>query len=396
MSDQRIIRSPGQGYRRLGLHGQAVIGSHMQITSILRNRLGREHAAFLARPEVDPDSGDVDWYTSTVGSLHKFTDLPETERVRLQNLAEQLKREIRQLADKLKREGDSAGLIGGLLEQAMETPLGDWLYECQGMPLLVMWGHSDEQQTLDSNIQISSRPLPPAKTALPLELTNTTTTIPTNWWSFGSLLPWVVGALKFLLWLLVTFLLFWLLLSGLSSCVPNLQPPSYGAPTSGSALAAAQSRERALQLELDEMRRKAAMCTADTTNVLKVDEELRLTDSVLKSGKLDFLKGEWRNTSKMTMNDHSSAAAVTYRFAADGSGEVVAKNEETVCRAPIKARIEASKLFWDTEGTLQCENGTLIQPQHVECSLSSKGKTHCEGVNLRSGDKYPMSLKRIH
>lgn len=169
LSEQRIIRSPGQGYRRLGLQGQAVIGSHMQITSILRNRLGREHAAFLARPQVDPDSGDVDWYASSSGNLHAVAELAESERVQVQTLAESLKREILQLADKLKREGQSAELVGRMLEQAMETPAGNWLYESQGKPILVMWGHAGDHQFSDGNVPTSPphRIAPPPQSPLP-------------------------------------------------------------------------------------------------------------------------------------------------------------------------------------------------------------------------------------
>lgn len=142
MTENRIASTAPSGYRRVGLQGQPVIGHFSQIVQILRNRLGREHAELLARPNADPYSGAIEWSTSRQGTPHNLVDLDSASRERMASLAEQLLREIGQLADKLGREGASAELVGKMLESALQRPPGDWLYEVDGKPVLIMWGHA--------------------------------------------------------------------------------------------------------------------------------------------------------------------------------------------------------------------------------------------------------------
>ena len=55
MSDIRIATTTAAGLRRLEVHGQPVVAMHRQLAAILGNRLGRQHALLLSRPQIDPD-----------------------------------------------------------------------------------------------------------------------------------------------------------------------------------------------------------------------------------------------------------------------------------------------------------------------------------------------------
>lgn len=144
MSENRIAATLAQGYRRVGMQGQPLIAAYGQMSQILRNRLGREHADLFARPNLDPTTGSIEWLSPHAGAVRQAATLPEHERLPLEALTTQLLREIRQLADKLKREGPSAELVGKMLELAADLPPGDWLYDIEGKPVLIMWGHAPE------------------------------------------------------------------------------------------------------------------------------------------------------------------------------------------------------------------------------------------------------------
>ena len=112
-------------FRRLGVHGQAVVEMHRQLAAILGNRLGRQHAQLLSRPEIDGCDGSIAWYSAPLGPVRKLADLPGAERQPIETLRRQLLAEIAQLAQKMKQEGDSAELVAHMLDLALITPSAD-------------------------------------------------------------------------------------------------------------------------------------------------------------------------------------------------------------------------------------------------------------------------------
>ena len=121
MAEVRLATTPAAGLRRLGVHGQQVVGMHRQLTAILGNRLGRQHAQLFARPDVSPAGDTIDWYASKPGPAAALDQLPAGERQSAETLVRQLRAEIGQLAEKMKREGGSAELAGHMLELAATT-----------------------------------------------------------------------------------------------------------------------------------------------------------------------------------------------------------------------------------------------------------------------------------
>ncbi|MEP7299992.1 MAG: hypothetical protein ABI699_00565 [Caldimonas sp.] len=208
MSEYRIAATLAQGYRQLGLQGQPLISAYAQMTQILRNRLGREHADLFARPNVDPASGAIEWLSPHAGAARKVATLPEYERAPVEALAAQLIREIRQLADKLRREGPSAELVGKMLELAVDLPPGDWLYEIEGKPILIMWGHAPEAAGT-ATVPATGNGIPPAAATAAVAATNAATaTVPVQarrsawrrWWWLGLLLLLLLALVLWWFW----------------------------------------------------------------------------------------------------------------------------------------------------------------------------------------------------
>jgi hypothetical protein len=148
MSEIQITTSPATAFRRLQVHGQAVVEMHRQLSAILGNRLGRQHARLLSRPEVDRRDGSIAWYSPALGPVRKLADLRDVDRQPIETLRRQLLAEIGQLARKMKDEGDSAELVAHMLELATITPSYDAAYAVGAQPVLVLWGHASEGQAV--------------------------------------------------------------------------------------------------------------------------------------------------------------------------------------------------------------------------------------------------------
>ncbi|WP_042695772.1 VWA domain-containing protein [Azospirillum sp. B506] len=147
MAETRITTTAPSGLRRLGLHGQLAVSMHRQLATILGNRLGPAHARYLARPVLTPDGGPIDWYAPVPGPVRPLAALPADLAKQIAARAGQIESDIAQLAAKLKAEGQSAELVGRMLELALVTPGGSsraHLYEAGGAPVLVLWAHEAE------------------------------------------------------------------------------------------------------------------------------------------------------------------------------------------------------------------------------------------------------------
>jgi hypothetical protein len=125
----------------LEIDGRALIAAHPQIVSILQSRLGQNHGDLLSEPRIESD-GSISWRTHLAGSALQLADLPEEARMRLQQRADRIVGDIRGLALQLRAEGPTAEVVAQMLDTAVQTPPGQWLYSVGGKPVLVMWGHA--------------------------------------------------------------------------------------------------------------------------------------------------------------------------------------------------------------------------------------------------------------
>ncbi|MCW2248567.1 hypothetical protein M2352_004227 [Azospirillum fermentarium] len=175
MPELRIATTGPEGFRRLGMHGQAVVEMHRQIATILNNRLGVQHARCFARPQIDPSSRRIDWYCHDDGPLARPADLPAEARGRVETLSRQLAAEIAQLAGRLKAEGSTGEFVGRMLELALVTPAGtDCLRATGSQPVLILWGH--EAEGVAAAVDATAPPAQnnPAQTAPPAAQTGGT------------------------------------------------------------------------------------------------------------------------------------------------------------------------------------------------------------------------------
>jgi hypothetical protein len=137
---QSLINTPALAGQALQVNGRALGAAHAQIVSILRNRLGQNHGDLLAEPLPQAD-GSTLWRTALTGAVTPASQLPDDERLKLQQRAQRFSGEIRALAQQLQGEGGASTLVAQMLDAAVQAPPGDWLYSVGGKPVLVMWGH---------------------------------------------------------------------------------------------------------------------------------------------------------------------------------------------------------------------------------------------------------------
>ena len=128
--------------------------------------------------------------------------------------------------------------------------------------------------------------------------------------------------------------------------------------------------------------------------VKKVGEDFTLTAQCLKIKDFRCIEGEWQNTS--VLYNAGKPVNVVFRVDAKGGGEIVSRRDldGSVCRAPLQARMETGKLFFDSPRQ-SCDTSGSVAGQHVECALDAAGKTFCDGINEGSGKKYSVTLKRV-
>jgi von Willebrand factor type A domain len=274
MSDIPLVTTPAAGYQHLQVHGQTVVEMHRQLASILGNRLGRQHANLLARPELLAEDGSITWYAAPLGAVRKLAELADTERGSFETLRRQLLAEIGQLARKMKQEGDSAELVAHMLELATITPPDAAVYAVGAQPVLVLWGHASEGQAVpDAPKPPVLPPAPaltpgeavrrelPAEPAVAEELAATpgVVTAPAGQATAAAMgtpmgVParrsWLAWLLPLLLMLLLAWLV-WRALQPLPPIVVERQAPAPQPPAD--PMPAEQETEKALRAELAEL-----------------------------------------------------------------------------------------------------------------------------------------------
>jgi len=250
---QSLTKTPPDAGQALQVNARVLGTAHEQIVSILRSRLGQNHGDLLAVPKAEA-SGGIAWGTPLAGAVVPAAQLPEDERAKLQQRAERFLSEIRGLAQQLRAEGPAALVVAQMLEAAVQTPPGDWLYSVGGKPVLVMWGHAAA-----GVVPLAASPI---ATAAPVAAAPATPTAPvaaaaaafppppppvTPPPSPGQ--PWK----RWLLWGLLALVLLALLLWGLKRCSDTPQADAGLAEQ----IVQAEARNKALEDELAAQRGKA-------------------------------------------------------------------------------------------------------------------------------------------
>ena len=251
MPTQSLIKTPADAGQSLAVGGRPLTAAHEQLVGILRQRLGQSHGELLATPKLLAD-GSTAWSTALTAPALAAADLPAEEHDKLQQRAERLLEDIRGLAGQLRNEGPAAVVVAQMLEQASQSPPGDWLYSLGGKTVLVMWGHAAPGAV--------PTPMPtPMQTSLPTPTTASAAA------AIASPASAAVAAhrrwQRWLPWVLLGLLSIAALLWGLKSCADG---PAVD-PALDERLAQAEARNQALESELANKRnaKPQMMCMAE-------------------------------------------------------------------------------------------------------------------------------------
>ncbi len=144
MATANLIRTaPPEGRRPLGVQGQQVIDAYRQIDSVLRSRLGADHADLFARPERKSDGG-YDWYAAWPGAVTPLSALPPEERaVHEAEIARRLEA-VRDFARAQGERGGAGATLAEMLERATMLANTDDAWLVDGKPVLTFWGFAPE------------------------------------------------------------------------------------------------------------------------------------------------------------------------------------------------------------------------------------------------------------
>jgi hypothetical protein len=136
---QRLTETSAELGQPLDVHGRRLIDCYDQLAGILRNRLGQNHAHFLAQPVER--SGSISWFTQLAGEVVGEDALIPEERQRLKDRASQILGDIEGLAADIRTEGATGPMLGEMLRAAAQLAPGASLFSVGGKPVITLWGH---------------------------------------------------------------------------------------------------------------------------------------------------------------------------------------------------------------------------------------------------------------
>ncbi len=140
MTGQLLSSAPLKGLDALVVFDRPVYESYEQIAGVVAQRLGPQHAAVFARPELA--DGQVRWWADLPGPARRWSELGAAERARLEPTRLQLGEEIARLTADLSRAGINTpkGNLSQILHAALEVPGIEHLYVVDDQPVLTFWG----------------------------------------------------------------------------------------------------------------------------------------------------------------------------------------------------------------------------------------------------------------
>lgn len=131
------------GVRPLGVRGEPLHAVAGQLLAVIRRRLSPETAELLADPQLREGGDGIDWYAQRGGSVRRFSELAEAERVQVLADVERRLDGIRGLGNQLEasQSSEEARLIGRSLLLSTRRPSDDFIYVVDGQPVIVAWSY---------------------------------------------------------------------------------------------------------------------------------------------------------------------------------------------------------------------------------------------------------------
>ncbi|HKU96822.1 MAG TPA: hypothetical protein VJR58_16180 [Vineibacter sp.] len=141
-SPATLVRTTQFGVRPLGVRGEPLHNTHVQVRDVVRRRLGDRHFHLLAEPQAHPATGRIDWYADGA-PVHAAEDLPPPERDALRTEIDGMLADISRLGMQLETStSEDAKLAGRTLQLAARRPDDDtYLFRVGEQPVLICWGY---------------------------------------------------------------------------------------------------------------------------------------------------------------------------------------------------------------------------------------------------------------
>lgn len=266
---QRLAETGSDAGNLLSVNGKTLVSVYGQIISILRNRLGQNHADYFAVPVEE--AGGILWNTSLSGPVVPASSLPGEERERLETKAQRINTDIRGLASQMRGEGSASQVVASLLEHALSQPPGDWLYSVNGKPVQIMWGHAASGSDAAIRLPAAVMPAASSRTVPATPAAQGDAALPPDVAAFASATeaigkepspPPQKNWTRWLVRLIVLALLLAALLFGLRSCGEELWPKPVDL---GDQIQKAEDASRQLEAEIagKQAEKPTLMCMQD-------------------------------------------------------------------------------------------------------------------------------------
>jgi hypothetical protein len=413
-----LATEPTRRYQPIGVHGQPVFESHIQLKAALTQRFGPGYADSFSKPDQDARDETIRWVAEIPGEARSWRDLTPEEQTRTALALEAMHADIKSYAAEIRAtsKDTSALSFAALLDNALSIPAIDHVHLVGETPVLSFWGF----QGVQASTLVHLQPPPPA--AAVMAPAAVAPAVATPWW-------------KHLLWLLPLLLLLALLLAWLflgQGCtdpkvtlptVPPVADPEKpleekpleeksGVPvvpgTGGIAVPDGNGTippaSGTLPVAPDTPRAPATDSPPPPTTPPTVPppprpdappgDAMQIPPDAAQKGDVTFLDGLWRSRRGLIDNSTGEELTQYYRFGQNGTGEtVVRRSDGTECKAPARGAFKNGQLVLEEEGNLVCPDGRTYDRSQTQCDRTASGVTTCYGVNP-DGSRYRVGLEK--
>lgn len=418
--ESTLIVTTRSGVRPLGVRGEPLHNSAIQLGRIVRRRLGDEIADLLAEPQLHADGKGIDWYANWPGEVRRVVDLDPKERDEVLVRVDRGLIEIGRLGQSLSNEGigNDTSAIGRSLQLAARRPAESFVFLVGDKPVVVCWGY--EKDAANSllpptlpyaavgrrSVLDTPKPLPVARPVI----------------AQGSSIPWIRTLLLALPLLALLLDGIWLL-RGMLPITPALAiatkeppdaPPASAArvdsrPVLKASLSQEEARTKALQIELatieGELKKRIGDCKPPTPPPAPrsppqaavappppkaapppqprapSDNRLRLPAGPTRD--YSFLQGCWRSDLFRHELTQFQPGVSSYCFDSSGYGQLEWRRGRVACRTGAQARFDGSTLRLQDRDTT-CNDGSHWFADQLVCQRGADNVAQCSGYSRGS------------
>lgn len=418
-----LATEPTRRYQPIGVHGQPVFESHIQLKAALTQRFGPGYADSFSRPDQDARDETIRWVAEIPGEARSWHQLTPEEQTRTALALEAMHADIKNYAAEIRATSKDASALSfaALLDNALSIPTIDHVHLIGETPVLSFWGFQGVQA---SSVVHLPPPPPAAATIAPAAVAPIVATVP--WW-------------KRLLWLLPLLLLLALLLAWLfwghgctdpkltvptvppvtepekpfeekpgtpvapgtggigipNPAIPGTDPGSVTPPPAGTPPATPNAPPPAADTP-PQIPPPATPPTVPPPP--KPDappgDAMQIPPDAAQKGDVTFLDGLWRSRRGLIDNSTGEELTQYYRFGQNGTGETVVRRADgSECKAPARGTFKNGQLVLEEEGNLVCPDGRTYDRSQTQCDRTASGVTTCYGVNP-DGSRYRVGLEK--